>query len=71
MKTFLGTNSPKKRYEVTKLIWKYITANSLQDPVNRSIVICDKKLASLTKMVKYKGFVVNKYIKHHFLDVAN
>ena len=37
------------RHDALKAIWKYIKQHKLQDPVQRTIIVCDDKLKAVTK----------------------
>ena len=37
------------RHDALKAIWKYIKKHQLQDPVQRTIIVCDDKLKAVTK----------------------
>ena len=61
-------NSPMPRTEVTKKLWDYIKANSLQDDKNRRMINADSKLLPLFGGKKQVSMfemtaLVNKHMK--------
>ncbi len=50
------------RTEVTKLMWAYIKEHNLQNPQNRSEILCDAKLEKLFKRKKVKMFTMTKLL---------
>lgn len=37
------------RHDALKAIWKYIKQHELQDPAQRTVIVCDDKLKAVTK----------------------
>ena len=61
LEQFLGQRTIP-RTEVTKQIWAYIKQNELQNPQNRSEILCDAKLEKLFKRKKVKMFTMTKLL---------
>lgn len=40
-------DAPQPRTQVTKLLWDYIKAHSLQNPANKRNILCDAKLKAV------------------------
>lgn len=58
---FLGY-SVVPRTEVPKLMWKYIKEKDLQDPSNKRIILCDKKMENLFQRKHFTMFEMTKYL---------
>ena len=37
------------RHDVIKNVWKYVKSRGLQDPEQKSFIVCDDKLRAVTK----------------------
>lgn len=58
------------RSEVLKKIWEHIRANELQDPNNKSQILCDEKLKAIfdnNPSVPHMG--INKYLSAHMTKI--
>ena len=55
------------RYEVLKKIWIYIRVKKLQDPKDKSLIICDDNFRKLTKLKQISSNSVVGYLKP-FMD---
>ena len=44
------------RHKVVKRMWKYIKDNNLQDPKNKQMIKCDKKLSKVIPTKKFRNF---------------
>ncbi|PWN41460.1 SWIB-domain-containing protein [Ceraceosorus guamensis] len=53
------------RYEITKKLWQYIKANSLQNPTNGREILCDAKLTDLFGKSKVDSFAMAKLVSQH------
>ena len=53
------------RTEVTKKLWEYIKANSLQDPQKRSMINADDKLKGIFGKPQVSMFEMTKLINGH------
>jgi len=51
------------RHEVVKKIWAYIHAKKLQDPTDKTVIICDENLKKLTKVKQIQQKNLMSYIK--------
>lgn len=51
------------RHEVVKKIWAYIHAKKLQDPTDKTVIICDENLKKLTKVKQIQQKSLMGYIK--------
>ena len=51
------------RHEVLKKIWAYIHTKKLQDPTDKTIIICDENLKKLTKVKQINQKSLMSYIK--------
>eukprot|EP00092_Neocalanus_flemingeri_P011152 GFUD01012014.1.p1 GENE.GFUD01012014.1~~GFUD01012014.1.p1 ORF type:complete len:1088 (-),score=342.73 GFUD01012014.1:789-4052(-) len=51
------------RHEVLKKIWAYIHAKKLQDPTDKTIIICDENFKKLTKCKQISQSSLMSYIK--------
>lgn len=63
----------KSRYDVTKVLCKYIKEGELRDPTNRTIITPDAKLKELLKVeedVVLKYPTMQKYLKNCFEEVV-
>mmetsp|Transcript_45635 Transcript_45635/g.74400 ORF Transcript_45635/g.74400 Transcript_45635/m.74400 type:complete len:435 (+) Transcript_45635:120-1424(+) len=55
------------RPQVVKKIWEYIRQNNLQNPKNRTEIICDEKLSSIMEgQPRVTAFNLNKYLSSHY-----
>lgn len=58
------------RSEVLKKIWEHIRANELQDPKNKSQILCDEKLKAIcdnNASIPHMG--INKYLSAHMTKI--
>ncbi|XP_060168118.1 uncharacterized protein LOC132598964 [Lycium barbarum] len=68
MQAFLGGMSEIPRTQALKLIWAHIKGNSLQDPQNKKVIICDDKLKTIFDGKERVGFLeIAGLISPHFL----
>ena len=51
------------RYEVLRKVWTYIRLKKLQDPSDRTTIICDENLKKLTKCKKFNQNALMGYLK--------
>ncbi|KAI8074643.1 SWIB/MDM2 domain-containing protein [Gongronella butleri] len=58
------------RPAVVKELWRYIKANNLQDPSNKSFVLCDSKLNALFGTDRIHCFTMNKHIGKHLSELT-
>lgn len=67
---FIGqTTCP--RTEVTKLVWKYIKANNLQDPSDKRFIQCDAALQAVLNTRRIHMFSMTKELSKHMKSVAD
>ena len=59
------------RVECVKLLWAYLKANELQDPVNKQYFTPDAKMAKVFGTEKIRGFGLTKYLKAHMTPIEN
>ncbi|GAV89057.1 LOW QUALITY PROTEIN: SWIB domain-containing protein/DEK_C domain-containing protein, partial [Cephalotus follicularis] len=65
---FIGTGESEfSRADTVKRMWDYIKQNNLQDPSDKRMVICDKKLKELFDVDSLCGFAVSKLLTAHFV----
>ncbi|KAL6546077.1 hypothetical protein OROGR_009951 [Orobanche gracilis] len=65
---FFGTGKFElSRADVVKKMWAYIKENELQDPSDKRMVLCDKKLKELFGVDSFHGFTVSKLLASHFI----
>ncbi|KAL6514275.1 hypothetical protein OROHE_019262 [Orobanche hederae] len=65
---FFGTGKFElSRADVVKKMWVYIKENELQDPSDKRMVLCDKKLKELFGVDSFHGFTVSKLLASHFI----
>ena len=57
--------APVARTEATKLLWDYIKANDLQNPVNRRNVLCDQKLQAVMCKPEVTMFEIAGLLNKH------
>ena len=57
--------TPVPRTEVTKKVWEYIKANSLQDATKRTMINADAKLKEIFKKAQVSMFEMTKLINGH------
>ena len=62
LRNFLGENE-LLRTEVTKLMWKYIKGNELQNPENRREILCDTSLKNLFGVDSFTMFEMASLLK--------
>jgi upstream activation factor subunit UAF30 len=53
------------RPQVVKKLWEYIKAKELQNPANKSEIVCDAPLKAVFGVSKVTAFSMNKYIGDH------
>ena len=53
------------RYEVLKKIWTYIRVKKLQDPKDKTVIICDDNFRKLTKLKQISTKSVVSFLKPH------
>ena len=58
-------DKPVPRTEVTKKVWDYIKAHSLQDPKQKRIIKADDKLMEVFKKPQVDMFEMTKLINAH------
>ncbi|KAJ3124075.1 hypothetical protein HK098_001400 [Nowakowskiella sp. JEL0407] len=58
------------RPQTTKRLWDYIKEHNLQDPSNRSFVICDDKLKAVFETDRIHCFKMAKFVSAHLYDRA-
>ncbi|KAI9334417.1 SWIB/MDM2 domain-containing protein, partial [Obelidium mucronatum] len=58
------------RPEVVKRLWIHIKARDLQDPSNKTTILCDPLMEAIFKVKKLGMFKMNKYLSQH-LKSAN
>jgi len=51
------------RYDVLRKVWTYIRLKKLQDPSDRTTIICDENLKKLTKCKKFNQNALMGYLK--------
>ncbi|CAO3591731.1 unnamed protein product [Absidia cylindrospora] len=55
---------------VVKALWKYIKENQLQDPANKTFIVCDEKLKRVFDgQDRIHCFTMNKFIGKHLSDL--
>ncbi|KAI8093354.1 SWIB/MDM2 domain-containing protein [Halteromyces radiatus] len=58
------------RPAVVKALWKYIKEHSLQDPTNKTFIVCDDKLRRVFDgQDRIHCFTMNKFIGKHLSDL--
>lgn len=57
------------RQEVVKAVWKYVKAQKLQDPKQKTVIRCDDKLKAVTKKKKIVQTELFGHIKKHLSDL--
>ena len=57
------------RHEVVKKFWQYIKKNELQDPKEKSTIICDQKLKAVTKKKRIPQTEMLRCLGQHLTDV--
>lgn len=62
---FLGFES-NNRFEINKALWAYIKKHELQDPQNKSRIICDDVLKQLFDVEEMTSFNMAKLLSRHF-----
>jgi len=56
-----------ERFEVVKLVWKYIKDHHLQDENDKRMILCDEKLKKVFNQDKVSGFSMSRYWTQHLL----
>jgi len=52
---------------VVKKLWEYIKANQLQNPLQKTEIVCDEKLRPIFNVDKIHMFTMNKVFQHLLL----
>lgn len=55
-------------FSITKLVWKYIKENNLQNPENKKEILCDEKMKAVFKVDKINGFSMSKHWNLHLYE---
>ncbi len=63
-----GGSRKMSRHDVIKSVWQYVKANSLQDPSQKSFILCDDKLKGITKKKRIPQTELLVYITKHLSD---
>ena len=51
------------RYEVLRKVWAYIRLKKLQDPSDKTVILCDENLKKLTKCKKFNQVSLMGFLK--------
>jgi len=57
------------RHEVVKHFWIYVRKHNLQDPMQKSTILCDKRLRAVTNMERLESKEVFASLKPHLTDL--
>lgn len=63
-----GGSRKMSRHDVIKSVWQYVKANALQDPAQKSFILCDDKLKGITKKKRIPQTELLVYITKHLSD---
>ena len=58
-----------KSLQVVKHFWMYVRKHNLQDPEQKSTILCDERLRAVTKRKKLESKEVFASLKKHLTDV--
>ena len=61
-------NKTLPRQEVVRLLWRYVKTNNLQDPQQKTTILCDDKMKALSKKKKLDQTEMLKLLKTNLTD---
>ena len=57
------------RHEVVRNFWVYVKKHGLQDPVQKTVIVCDENLRAVTKRKRIPSTEIFACLKDHLADV--
>ena len=63
-------SSQLSRHDVVKGVWKYVKEHKLQDPNDKTIIVCDDKLKAVVKKKRIPQTELLKYLGKHMVKIS-